>query len=84
MPCSHHSTTHFKEPTQFEHHNFEEMTAFLRNLAEQYPAITRLYSVGQSVQGRDLWVLEISDVPGQHEPGRFQRVFVSFAQLEAA
>ncbi|GFR88437.1 carboxypeptidase D, partial [Elysia marginata] len=66
---SHHLTTHFKEPSHFEHHNFEEMTTFLRNLTEQFPAITRLYSVGQSVEGRDLWVLEISDIPGKHEPG---------------
>ncbi|GFO01125.1 carboxypeptidase d, partial [Plakobranchus ocellatus] len=66
---SHHSATNFQEPSQFEHHNYEEMTMFLRELSERFPAITRLYSAGQSLQGRDLWVLEISDMPGQHEPG---------------
>ncbi|RUS78696.1 hypothetical protein EGW08_013551, partial [Elysia chlorotica] len=74
LPFSHHSPTNFKEPSQFEHHNFEQMTIFLRSLTERYPTITRLYSVGQSVQGRDLWVLEISDNPGVHEPGWFHKV----------
>lgn len=34
-----------------------------------YPRITRLYSIGKSVQSRDLWVLEIATNPGKHVPG---------------
>lgn len=41
----------------------------LFDLKTQYPHITRLYSIGKSVQERDLWVLEISSTPGQHQPG---------------
>lgn len=66
---SHHSAIHFKEPQNFAHHNFSDLTSFLQDLATRYPAITKLYSIGQSVEKRDLWVLEISDNPGIHEPG---------------
>ncbi|CAL1533608.1 unnamed protein product, partial [Lymnaea stagnalis] len=66
---SHHASTHFKEPTDFTHHNNTEMTELLRSLAQRFPKITRLYSIGQSVQGRELWVLEISDNPQEHTPG---------------
>ena len=47
------------------HHHLsqEEVTNTLHRFTEQYPDITRLYSVGKSVQGRDLWVIEISDQP---------------------
>ena len=51
------------------HHNYEEMTALLEGYAANYPAISRLYSAGSSVEGRKLWVMEISDNPGEHEPG---------------
>lgn len=34
-----------------------------------YPNITRLYSIGKSVQGRQLYVLEIAKNPGEHRFG---------------
>ncbi|XP_029833964.2 carboxypeptidase D [Ixodes scapularis] len=45
--------------------NHEEMTAFLRNMSANYPNLTRLYSIGKSVQNRDLWVLLISRDPNE-------------------
>ncbi|XP_070572081.1 carboxypeptidase D-like isoform X2 [Ptychodera flava] len=57
------------EPAVFKHHTHEKMVKFLQDYAESYPEITKLYSIGQSVQGRDLLVLEITDNPGIHEPG---------------
>ncbi|XP_058980289.1 carboxypeptidase D-like isoform X2 [Musca domestica] len=59
----------FLTPTKFEHHNFTAMEKFLRDIADSYPSITRLYSIGKSVQNRDLWVMEIFATPGQHVPG---------------
>ena len=59
----------WKRPTKFSHHNYNEMTELLNYYAKTYPNITKLYTVGQSVKGRELWVLEISDNPGKHEPG---------------
>ena len=50
-----------------DYHNYIELTAFLQDIADNYPDITRLESIGQSVQGRELWVIEISDNPGVNE-----------------
>ena len=60
----------FIEPREFKHHNHEEMEQFMIHYSIQYPEITRMYSIGSSVQGRKLWVIEISDNPGVHEPGK--------------
>ena len=59
----------WKKPSTFVHHNYDEMTVFLQNYAKAFPEITKLYTVGKSVEGRELWVLEITDNPGVHEPG---------------
>ena len=53
----------------FQHHNYDQMTKLLKAYAEKYPSITRLYSIGTSTEGRELWVMEITDLPGKHEPG---------------
>ena len=44
-----------------DYHTYTEVGAFLDSLASAHPALCRLYSAGQSVQGRELWVMEISD-----------------------
>lgn len=60
----------FVTPPEFKYHNYKELEKKLMLLNKSYPNITNLYSVGQSVQGRELYVLEISDKPGEHEPGK--------------
>ena len=45
------------------------MTQLLRNLTDTYPHISRLVSVGKSVQDRDLWAVEITDNIGTTEVG---------------
>ncbi|KAH8289572.1 hypothetical protein KR054_007280 [Drosophila jambulina] len=59
----------FLTPTRFEHHNFTAMESYLRDISSRYPSLTRLYSIGKSVEERDLWVLEIFATPGAHVPG---------------
>ena len=40
--------------------NHEEMTAWMQAMALRYPELASLKSVGKSVQGRDLWAMELS------------------------
>lgn len=58
-----------QQPQEFRHHHNSDMELFLQRFSAKYPSITRLYSIGKSVQDRLLWVMEISDNPGQHEQG---------------
>ena len=57
------------EKPKFSHHKYAAMESFLREMSSKCPNITRLYSIGQTVQYRNIWVMEISDNPGVHEPG---------------
>jgi hypothetical protein len=56
-----------------QYHTFDEMEQILQDIAEDYPDITSLYSIGKSYEGRDVWCLEVSDNPGvdEGEPGVF-------------
>nr|CAD7426106.1 unnamed protein product [Timema monikensis] len=67
----------FATPTTFKHHSNEELKEEMNALSTNYPSITRLYSVGTSVEGRDLLVLEVSDNPGVHEPGEPEFKYVA-------
>ncbi|MCA9782279.1 MAG: DUF2817 domain-containing protein [Candidatus Cloacimonetes bacterium] len=46
---------------------YTELTTELQGWASSHPEICQLYSIGTSVQGRELWVLNISDNPGMDE-----------------
>jgi hypothetical protein len=48
-------------------HNYATLTDELNTYAELYPEICRLYSLGQSVEGRELWAVLISDNPDDEE-----------------
>ena len=55
------------EKTPSGYHNYAELTQFLQSLTNTYPDLTRLTSLGQSVQGRELWALHITDNPDIEE-----------------
>lgn len=48
-------------------HNYAQMTSELQSIAASYPTIARLYELGQSVQGRTIWGLKITDNPDVEE-----------------
>ncbi|CAF0984664.1 unnamed protein product [Adineta steineri] len=58
------------EPKEkFQYHTYDSMVNKLKELNTKYPHITTLYTIGQSVEKRDLWVMIISDHPLVHEAG---------------
>ena len=54
--------------TTFYYH-YDALTNFMHNISSAYPEITKLHSIGTSVQGRKLWAIEISDNINVTEPG---------------
>ncbi|HCO93016.1 MAG TPA: hypothetical protein DIU00_03545 [Phycisphaerales bacterium] len=49
------------------YHSYATLTEELSAYAEAHPDICRLYTLGQSVQGRELWAILISDNPDDEE-----------------
>jgi|TARA_B110000263_G_scaffold159184_1_gene138334 hypothetical protein len=54
------------------YHDFKEMSQFLKDAHKKYPQFTKLESIGKSYEGRDLWVLTITDFSSgepENKPG---------------
>ena len=41
--------------------SFDEVVQFLQDATKQYPGLAKLESIGKSFEGRDLWVITITD-----------------------
>ncbi|XP_050680054.1 carboxypeptidase M-like isoform X1 [Leptidea sinapis] len=54
----------------FSYHDHDQLTRYLRAVSARYPSLTALYSIGKSVQGRDLWVMVVSASPYEHMIGK--------------
>lgn len=72
------SGRHPVEASKYEvkHHHYNEYMQYLMNVHQECPDITRLYSIGQSVEGRELQIIEFSTSPGEHTIGNVS--FVKF------
>lgn len=53
--------------TSYTH--YEDLRRLFDSLARRYPHLARVLSIGKSVEGRDLLVLEISENVGRRDPG---------------
>lgn len=49
------------------YHSNTQMFSILNKTAEECSHISRTYSIGQSVEKKDLLVIEFSSNPGEHE-----------------
>lgn len=43
------------------YYKFEELTELLHSFAREYPNLVNLVSIGKSHEGRDIWLLEVTD-----------------------
>ena len=50
-----------------QYHTYATLTSDLQQIAADHPDITRLVSLGQSQQGRELWMMHVSDNPDAEE-----------------
>ena len=46
-----------------EYKNPEEIEQFLKDISSRYPNISKVISIGQSLEGRNIWAIKISDNP---------------------
>ncbi len=61
-------TPAFGQGSMGGYHNFTEVVSILDQLSAQYPQIMGAkVSLGQSIEGRDVWAVKISDNPGVDE-----------------
>jgi murein tripeptide amidase MpaA len=48
-----------------KYHRYDELVQHMRDLVQAHPGLARMYSIGKSFEGRDLWAVEITN----HETG---------------
>jgi murein tripeptide amidase MpaA len=61
----------------YMYHNYANLTQLMNYYASTYPNVTFLYSVGKSVQGRELWTLALAkNNPNMHVPLRPEAKYI--------
>lgn len=48
---------------EFTYHNYDAMTNLIHNISGNFPELVRVYTIGKSVQGRQLWVALVTKDP---------------------
>ncbi len=50
-----------------QYHDYAGVTQLMQTFANQFPKITRLVTLGKSIEGRELWALKLTDNPDIEE-----------------
>ncbi|XP_044763905.1 carboxypeptidase D [Coccinella septempunctata] len=61
----------------FKHHHYSDMEKFMKKFNKTYANITNMYSIGKTVQGREMWVFVVSSTPFKHVPGKPEFKYVA-------
>ena len=66
-----------KNELDYGYHSYDDISALLKKFNRDFPAKTHLYSIGKTVENRDLWVLAIADSqPDAHVPLRPEAKYI--------
>ncbi|XP_013779731.1 carboxypeptidase M-like [Limulus polyphemus] len=49
----------------YKYHRYDDMTTLLMKMTKTFPKMAKLYSIGRSVEGRELWVILLSSTPNE-------------------
>uniref|UniRef100_A0A158R4K0 Peptidase_M14 domain-containing protein n=1 Tax=Syphacia muris TaxID=451379 RepID=A0A158R4K0_9BILA len=60
-----------------QYHDHEQLKNILENINKKCANYTELYSIGSSVEGRELYVITLSTTPGQHIPLKPEMKYVA-------
>lgn len=58
------------EPRYDRWYTYDELSDYLRSVAEARPELCRLRSLGQTPEGREIWMLQIAQGPGEQVEAR--------------
>ncbi len=50
--------------------SYSNAVQFMHDLATDFPNLVRIYNIGQSVQGRSIWVMKITSNPDVNDPDK--------------
>jgi carboxypeptidase D len=60
-----------------QYHGQGQLSAFLDAIVRTFPNIARKYSIGTTVNGAELYAIQISDNPGQNEVGEVEFQYIA-------
>ncbi|XP_017323547.1 inactive carboxypeptidase-like protein X2 isoform X1 [Ictalurus punctatus] len=58
-----------RDDLDYTYHSYLDMEKLMKSISDECPNITRLYSLGKSFKGLDIYAMEVTDNPGIHETG---------------